>query len=268
MIQAPADQRGLVDEIVATLVSRFHPRRVYLFGSRARGDARPDSDYDFLIEIDQKPEDAVITRQGMTWLSDFRESEVQVHVRYPGQLDRRKDDPGTVDWDVIREGKLLYALEGLPPILPEPPALRIRECRPLPPGILEAWLKTAERDLYHARFHLADPGEWAKEICFLSQQSAEKFLKALLVAYRLLPMRTHDLRKLLEELRSVGVLVPKIREDCALLSRYAVAPRYPDFDPEWGDNDNTSASVLSGRDALQAIEAVERIAATVRAELP
>nr|MBA3342644.1 nucleotidyltransferase domain-containing protein [Gemmatimonadaceae bacterium] len=48
MIQAPPEPRGLVDEIVATLVSRFNPRRVYLFGSHARGDARPDSDYDFL----------------------------------------------------------------------------------------------------------------------------------------------------------------------------------------------------------------------------
>lgn len=35
--------------IVAPLASRYGVERVYLFGSRARGDYHPDSDYDFLI---------------------------------------------------------------------------------------------------------------------------------------------------------------------------------------------------------------------------
>ena len=34
---------------VAPLAARYGVERVYLFGSRARGDNRPDSDYDFLI---------------------------------------------------------------------------------------------------------------------------------------------------------------------------------------------------------------------------
>ena len=34
---------------VAPLASRYGVERMYLFGSRARGDHRPDSDYDFLI---------------------------------------------------------------------------------------------------------------------------------------------------------------------------------------------------------------------------
>lgn len=268
MIQAPPDARLLVDEIVATLISRFRPSRIYLFGSRARGDARQDSDYDFLIELDRRPEGVSITRQGMMWLDSFPGTEVQVHVRSPGQLERRKDDPGTVDWSVIREGMLLYGLEGLPLIAPSPPALWIRERRPLPPGMLKAWLRKAEKDLYHARFHLADPAEWADEICFLSQQSAEKFLKGLLVAYRVLPMYTHDLKTLIEDLRSVGVILTQTREDCALLSRYAVTTRYPDAAPEWGDDDDVSGTDLTREDALAAFGAAERIAATVRADLP
>jgi len=38
-------------EIVERLVAAFHPDRVYLFGSAARGDAGPDSDYDLLVVV-------------------------------------------------------------------------------------------------------------------------------------------------------------------------------------------------------------------------
>ncbi len=39
----------VLTEMVQRIVERFHPLRVVLFGSRARGDARPDSDYDLLV---------------------------------------------------------------------------------------------------------------------------------------------------------------------------------------------------------------------------
>ena len=38
-----------LEEMVARLVERFHPQRVILFGSRARGEAHEGSDYDLLI---------------------------------------------------------------------------------------------------------------------------------------------------------------------------------------------------------------------------
>ena len=38
-------------DIVWRLVEVFHPLRIYLFGSKARGDAGPDSDYDLMVVI-------------------------------------------------------------------------------------------------------------------------------------------------------------------------------------------------------------------------
>jgi uncharacterized protein len=45
-------------EIVTRLVAAYQPERIYLFGSRARGDGGPDSDYDLLVVIsdDAAPE--------------------------------------------------------------------------------------------------------------------------------------------------------------------------------------------------------------------
>ena len=54
---APEDHASvdsaLLDEIVRRLVNEFQPRSIYLFGSRARGDAREDSDYDVIVLLDQ-----------------------------------------------------------------------------------------------------------------------------------------------------------------------------------------------------------------------
>ena len=38
-----------VRALVAPIAERYGVDRMYLFGSRARGDNRPDSDYDFLV---------------------------------------------------------------------------------------------------------------------------------------------------------------------------------------------------------------------------
>ena len=44
-----------LSEIVRRLVDAYCPERIYLFGSRARGDAGAGSDYDLLLVV---PDDA------------------------------------------------------------------------------------------------------------------------------------------------------------------------------------------------------------------
>jgi HEPN domain-containing protein len=41
----------ILQEIGQRLITAFHPEAIYLFGSRARRDAGPDSDYDLLVEV-------------------------------------------------------------------------------------------------------------------------------------------------------------------------------------------------------------------------
>jgi predicted nucleotidyltransferase len=42
---------GAISEVVRRLVEHYHPERIYLVGSSARGDARVDSDLDFVVVL-------------------------------------------------------------------------------------------------------------------------------------------------------------------------------------------------------------------------
>lgn len=45
----PIDQK--LEEIVKVLSEEFKPQRMFLFGSRANGNSRVDSDYDFVLVV-------------------------------------------------------------------------------------------------------------------------------------------------------------------------------------------------------------------------
>ena len=100
---------AVLEDIVRRLVAAYRPRRVYLFGSVARGDWGPDSDYDVLVVV---PDDADPARRrsrlgyealrGTGYAADilvWRESEFDVRLSLKASL------PSTV----LREGRLLYA---------------------------------------------------------------------------------------------------------------------------------------------------------------
>ncbi|MDP1761673.1 MAG: nucleotidyltransferase domain-containing protein [Deltaproteobacteria bacterium] len=39
----------ILEEMVSRLIAAFNPDHIYLYGSRARGEAGPDSDYDLML---------------------------------------------------------------------------------------------------------------------------------------------------------------------------------------------------------------------------
>lgn len=270
MIQAPV-ATDIVETIVARLVSELHPRRIYLFGSRARGDARADSDYDFMVELDHPVRDRRGEGHRLGSLFSDSGAQVQVHLRDPGRLERRKDDPGTVDWDVVREGKLLFALPEVRPLYPAAIGGRVSESKRVPPDSLYGWLGRAEEDLRLAVHLSAAVAEWPNPICFHCQQSGEKFLKALIIAQHERPARTHDLGELLEHLVTLGFPFGELAVDCALLSTFSVRTRYPDDEDDTGEMEPIRIDQpvdFSAEDARRALAALSRIVAAVRAHLP
>jgi len=255
MIQALASSTGMIEIIVAKIVAEIRPRRIFLFGSRARGDASAESDYDLMVEVDGEVEGIDAADGKLLELFQETKCRVDVHLRREGEIERRKDDPGTMDWDVVREGRLLFARPGL--TFPGPIRIgTVREGPSKPPESVGEWMRIAGQDLYHARHHLDDDLEdWSDEICFLSQQAAEKALKALIVSRHVRPAHIHDLAKLLAHARSLGPDLKGLDTDCGVLKGYSAEPRYP------GPRRNR-------RQAGAAVAAAERIVAAVRAHLP
>jgi HEPN domain-containing protein len=91
----------------------------------------------------------------------------------------------------------------------------------------QGWTDKAEGDWKVARREMETPNPVYDVICFLAQQCAEKYLKAVLEEHNVAFRKTHDLVVLLEE--GVGQLAgfESLREGLARLSTFGIAARYP-----------------------------------------
>ena len=99
----------LLAEMVRRLVSAYQPEEVYLFGSRARGEARPDSDYDLLVVVPESasPEqrDSRLAYEALLGMGVAKDVVVVTRDYYRWMLGAAASLPATVE----REGHLLYA---------------------------------------------------------------------------------------------------------------------------------------------------------------
>ncbi len=98
-----------LDDILDRLVRELEPEQVYLFGSRARGDAHPDSDFDILIVVTESPLPGYARdRLALRALRGIRVP-VDTIVLTREEFDRKRDVVSSLPATVEREGKLLYA---------------------------------------------------------------------------------------------------------------------------------------------------------------
>ena len=96
-------------EMVRRLVEALHPQCIYLFGSRARGDNKDDSDYDVLLIIDAERNCLhKLSVVGRNVLSDIRAS-IDVLVMTPHYFASRSKVCTSLPATVLAEGSLVYA---------------------------------------------------------------------------------------------------------------------------------------------------------------
>lgn len=96
-----------LDEMVQRIVGRFHPDRIILFGSHAKGISTDDSDLDLLIVMSVEGSRRGKANEIDLALAD-RTIPIDVIVVTPDQFERQRDMIGTIIREAVREGKTVY----------------------------------------------------------------------------------------------------------------------------------------------------------------
>lgn len=236
-----------LDVIADTLVPLVRPELVLLFGSRAAGQPRADSDYDVMLVLS---DGADVEGQRLAASHALWDASISADVlaRSASDYRRRQHDPGCLEWLVSREGRVLYA-SGT--IQQKSPAPRVRERST--EGERE-WIRRADADYEEAENSLSvePPRQPVPDaICFHAHACVEKLLKARVAQSGTFPPRTHELPELL-------ALAADARNDadivaaCRLLQELYPKSRYPELPmPTLDEARRAFAAARSVRDRLR-----------------
>lgn len=97
-----------LNELVKRIVEAVHPLKIILFGSAARGEMGPDSDFDVLVVMP----DGTHRRNTAQFLhTQFFgiPLAVDVVVATPSDLEKHRDNIGLIYHAILDEGRELYA---------------------------------------------------------------------------------------------------------------------------------------------------------------
>jgi predicted nucleotidyltransferase len=104
----PTATEDVLPEIVRRLVDEFDPEEIILFGSRAWGQPRPDSDYDLLVIVSDTHEKP--TRRATRGYRCLRGIRVPTDliVSTRAEFDRFRRVPASLEAAILGRGKVLY----------------------------------------------------------------------------------------------------------------------------------------------------------------
>ena len=107
LLTYPPVTESLLADVVSCILSVGNPQKIVLFGSRARGDSRPDSDLDLLIiEDSELPRYRRSARYRRALCGLFPAKDVVVWT--PDEVEEWCEVPNAFITTVLAEGKVLY----------------------------------------------------------------------------------------------------------------------------------------------------------------
>jgi HEPN domain-containing protein/predicted nucleotidyltransferase len=220
MVRLAAGIDPTLEMIVAELARITRPELVLLFGSRAMGAPREDSDYDLLVVFGDHMD---VERERHLCYDALHRASISADVltRTASQYRRQQHDPGFLDWLVAREGRVLFATGA---VEQRSPADRVREGTD---GVTR-WRQRAAADLREAQLSADSDTPVPDAICFHAHAAIEKLLKAEIAARGTFPPRTHDLMTLLELQQPTLRGETGLRSACEVLQRLYPKSRYPE----------------------------------------
>jgi uncharacterized protein len=207
------------NNLLDPVVDYFKPQRVILFGSRARGEARRDSDIDLLVVVDDDtPPEKPTSQAGYEAHRSGHAADV-----FPMRAETFKVDRnifGTFAAEADADGIVVYgSAKGAPSMKGADPHARWEA--------VEGWLEAAAEDRRMAAAGLALDPPARGAAAFHCQQAIEKLLKGFLMLAGKRSRKTHSPGQLgaaaQESFPEISDLVAAARD----WSRWAVDFRYP-----------------------------------------
>jgi predicted nucleotidyltransferase len=97
----------IIDDVAQRLIQEFNPLKIILFGSRARGDFRADSDLDLLVVMPDGTDRHAAAVAMRRRLADLL-TPVDVIVTTPQEIERRGNAFGSVLRPALRQGRVIH----------------------------------------------------------------------------------------------------------------------------------------------------------------
>ncbi len=221
--------KALLDAVVAWC----EPQEIILFGSRARGDHRSDSDWDLLAIVESEAEERP-SRHRPPWPRP-----AHVFLKARATFEAERDLAGTTANAADEDGIVVWRRRGLR----LRPGRRPRVTGDQRRQVAERWFSEAERDLTMARLAAdADP-DLLDRAAFHLQQTAEKILKGILAGAGRRFRKTHGLGELAAWVTEAYPELANELADLDPFTDWAFAGRY--FDGPSPKQPITPASVTS-----------------------
>ena len=102
-----AKQPPYLSEVVDRIVRKYHPVKIILFGSWARGSAQEDSDLDLLVvlpEVEHKRKAAIQIGNSLSNLPIGKD----IIVTTPADIEKHGNTVGNILLPALEEGKVIY----------------------------------------------------------------------------------------------------------------------------------------------------------------
>ena len=165
-------------EVVRRLVEAHQPECIYLFGSMARGEAGPYSDYDLLVVV---PDDAPPERYSSKLAYET--------------LWGTGTAADVIVWERSRFDRRAHVVCSCPPRC----CAKGGWCMPHDPELVSetrAWLVKADHDLRAGEVDLVPDPPLTMDVVFHTQQAVEKAMKAFLTWHSRPFRKTHNLTEI------------------------------------------------------------------------
>jgi HEPN domain-containing protein len=204
-----------LERVVRRLVETFDPVAIYLFGSRARGDARDDSDYDLMLVLGDN-DDRMPSQREIWNAARSHRIDVNPFLSRAGSFAWRRHAVGTLEYEVQLEGVRLYAVAGT-----DPHDFASRNSGPnsMSVQVVREWLQQVDRDLQASRLCCGGDSPVPDRAAYLVQQAAEKLTKAALVAHQIRPRKGH----------AIGEFAKRLPQSFPPRDRFLLLERFTKF---------------------------------------